>query len=73
VTQVPNASVSKVRCPSCGGLDIRPSQRDGILDNIMTMLRRSPYRCRGCRRRFYLSVSPKPVSPKPEPAVEKEV
>jgi len=50
---VPRAGGSKVRCPSCGSSDIRHSQRGGILDNIMTMFRRSPYRCRQCRRRFY--------------------
>jgi DNA-directed RNA polymerase subunit RPC12/RpoP len=64
---VPRDLLSKVRCPGCGGPDIRSSQRGGILDNIMTMFRRSPYRCRNCRRRFFIL-----DSSKPEPAVEEK-
>jgi len=33
----------------------------------MTMFRRSPYRCRNCRRRFFIL-----DSSKPEPAVEEK-
>ena len=46
-------SVEKYRCPSCGGTDTRRSYRDGLLDTLMQIFRKRPYRCRGCRRRFY--------------------
>ena len=33
-----------------------------MLDNIMKMLRKSPFRCRGCSRRFYRYDDTKPQS-----------
>jgi hypothetical protein len=53
-------SDSKLRCPSCGGPDVRRSQSHGMWDSIMQMLRKSPFRCRGCRRRFYSRGNSKP-------------
>ena len=40
-------------CPRCGGMDVRLSHSRGILDAIMASLRRVPFRCRWCARRFY--------------------
>ncbi|SPE33909.1 hypothetical protein SBA3_2070022 [Candidatus Sulfopaludibacter sp. SbA3] len=42
-----------IRCPRCGGRDIRHSYSHSLLDFFMTLLRRVPHRCRGCSRRFY--------------------
>ena len=45
-----------LRCTRCFGRDVRRSQHRGLLDNIMKMLQRSPYRCRGCHKRFYVYI-----------------
>ena len=52
-------SVGHLRCPSCGGRDIRHSLQNGIRDYIMRFFRRQPYRCRRCRHRFYRYTAPK--------------
>ncbi|HWC98391.1 MAG TPA: hypothetical protein VG456_16645 [Candidatus Sulfopaludibacter sp.] len=44
---------------SCGCVDTRPSHVHGLLDTLMSMARKVPYRCRNCKRRFYV---PQPVS-----------
>jgi DNA-directed RNA polymerase subunit RPC12/RpoP len=46
-------SDDKIRCPSCGGLDVRHSLPRGILDSIMGVFHKTPFRCRRCERRFY--------------------
>ena len=53
---MPKQSDGVRRCPRCFGRDVRPSQRRGMFDNIMEMLRRAPYRCRNCHKRFYVFV-----------------
>src|SRR5471032_2883476 len=62
VTELTTVPDSKLRCPSCGGSDVRRSQSRGVLDNIMKMVRKSPFRCRGCSRRFYRRDKPEPQS-----------
>ncbi len=47
-------SDGKIRCPSCNGLDIRHSFQRGIVDGMMSMMGRTPHRCRCCERRFYV-------------------
>ena len=49
------ASELKLRCPSCDGQDIRHSLPRGILDNVMLLFGRKPFRCRWCERRFYVN------------------
>jgi DNA-directed RNA polymerase subunit RPC12/RpoP len=49
---------SVVRCPRCGGADIRLSFRRPLLDGIMTMFRMTPLRCRACRHRFFKRLLP---------------
>jgi DNA-directed RNA polymerase subunit RPC12/RpoP len=45
----------KIRCPRCGGLDVRHSVPRGFKDSFMMTLGRSPFRCRACQYRFYKS------------------
>jgi hypothetical protein len=60
-----------IRCPRCGGRDIRHSLPRGWKDSLLLALRRHPFRCRACKCRFYRSglartgehPSDKPVSP----------
>jgi hypothetical protein len=47
-----------VRCPRCGGRDIRQSYPKPLLDSIMTMFQMKPLRCRFCRCRFYKRLLP---------------
>jgi DNA-directed RNA polymerase subunit RPC12/RpoP len=71
------SSDDTVRCPSCGGADIRHSLPRGLLDSFMMAFGKTPFRCRRCERRFYRSVAvPAPAGPdgpektalvKPEP------
>jgi hypothetical protein len=49
-----------VRCPRCGGRDVRSSLRRGFLDSLMVALKRHPFRCRACKCRFYKSIPEKP-------------
>ena len=59
----------KLRCPSCGGADIRHSLPNGILDSMMLAFGRSPFRCRRCERRFYQNTAlGMPAAPTPHPA-----
>ncbi len=44
---------SKHRCPSCGSTDTRHSYPGGALDMFMELFGKRPFRCRGCRKRFY--------------------
>ena len=59
----------KFRCPGCGGLDVRHSLKRGLVDALMEMFSRVPFRCRGCARRFY---SMEPYEETEEDAVETE-
>src|ERR1019366_2772813 len=58
------SSDDTVRCPSCGGADIRHSLPRGLLDWFMMAFGKAPFRCRRCERRFYRSVAvPAPAEP----------
>jgi len=46
-----------LRCPRCGGRDVRRSQQRGAWDALMQALRRVPQRCRSCQHRFYTYLS----------------
>jgi DNA-directed RNA polymerase subunit RPC12/RpoP len=46
-----------LRCPRCGGRDVRYSQHQGILDTLMLAFHRVPHRCRSCKHRFYIYLS----------------
>jgi len=45
-----------VRCPRCGGRDVRHSRHRGIKDAFLVALGRHPFRCRACDFRFYKSL-----------------
>lgn len=49
----PAPELSNIACPRCGEHKVRPSIKKGPLDAMLSLLRVEPYRCRGCRRRFY--------------------
>jgi hypothetical protein len=51
-----------IRCPTCGGSDIRRSLPRGPVDYVLIKLGRTPLRCRLCERRFYrVIVEPQPA------------
>jgi hypothetical protein len=41
------------RCWSCGAAKVRPSIARSLLDRLVLLLLLQPYRCAGCRIRFY--------------------
>jgi hypothetical protein len=41
------------KCWGCGALKVRRSRSRGILDAFAALSLLSPFRCRGCLRRFY--------------------
>jgi hypothetical protein len=47
-------------CPKCGSMDIRGSQTQHTLDFLLRSFSLKPYRCRSCRKRFYLRKPSKP-------------
>ena len=57
-------------CPKCGSTDIRMSQTHRTLDFLLKSFSLRPYRCRSCRKRFYLR---KPAAPDVEIDEEAEV
>ena len=56
-------------CPKCGSTDIRGSHAHHALDYLLRTFGRQPYRCRSCRRRFYLR---KPADPEQAPPPESD-
>jgi len=42
-----------LRCPSCGGHDVRRSHSRGLFDAVLSKFGKFPFRCRACTRRFY--------------------
>jgi hypothetical protein len=42
-----------MRCPSCGGVDVRKSLTRSLADAIPGVFGFAALRCRSCRRRFY--------------------
>jgi hypothetical protein len=47
----------------CGGHDVRPSARRGLMDNIRKIFSQAPYRCRACQHRYYRHLLAGPDSP----------
>jgi DNA-directed RNA polymerase subunit RPC12/RpoP len=45
-----------IRCPECGGPDIRRSLPRGPIDAIFLRLGKKPLRCRACSYRFYRAI-----------------
>jgi hypothetical protein len=43
-----------MHCPRCHGRDIRRSLPQGIIDLLMREFHQWPFRCRSCRKRFYI-------------------
>jgi hypothetical protein len=41
------------QCYVCGAMKVRPSRAEGFLDIFVTAFMIRPYRCGGCRERFY--------------------
>jgi DNA-directed RNA polymerase subunit RPC12/RpoP len=46
----------KIRCPSCGGVDVRRSLPRGLVDRFFLLFGKRPVRCRACEYRFYRSL-----------------
>ncbi|HTX34735.1 MAG TPA: hypothetical protein VME43_06935 [Bryobacteraceae bacterium] len=61
-----------IRCPSCGGSDIRRSLPRGPIDYVFMKLGKKPVRCRGCERRFYRTLV-EPANPGEGPPEERVV
>jgi hypothetical protein len=40
-------------CLSCGAMKVRQSRPSGFFDRLFSLLLIVPYRCNGCRERFY--------------------
>ena len=57
-------------CRKCGSTDIRMSQTHKALDFLLKSFSLRPYRCRSCRKRFYLR---KPSVPEVDMEDEAEV
>ena len=43
-----------LHCPRCLGRDVRRSQHQGVIDLFMETFHRWAFRCRNCRKRFYV-------------------
>lgn len=41
------------QCYACGAMKVRPSRAEGFSDTMVMSLLMRPYRCGGCRARFY--------------------
>lgn len=54
---ISEATVAK-RCPSCGSDDVRPSRRKKMLGFLYELRGAKKYRCRQCRRSFFVALSP---------------
>jgi DNA-directed RNA polymerase subunit RPC12/RpoP len=47
-----------VRCPKCGGRDVRHSHTRRMWDSFMAAFHRVPMRCRMCKGRFFVYERP---------------
>ena len=61
-----------VRCPVCGGIDVRRSYPQGLRDAIMIRWGKPPLRCRGCTHRFYYKVKPDEKLGRPDPSTSSD-
>ena len=53
---------NRMRCPKCGGSDVRRSHSKLLADRIMEIFHKRPFRCRFCECRFYRYCSPNELS-----------
>lgn len=50
--------IDLIECPACLSHDVRRSRRVGSLDELRYLVfRQLPYRCRNCKRRFFVSMA----------------
>ena len=60
-------------CFSCGARKVRPTHSVGFWDTLGTAFMIRPYRCGGCRERFYgFRRSGDPKKPPPDPALQSQ-
>jgi DNA-directed RNA polymerase subunit RPC12/RpoP len=63
------STTAKFTCPFCGSKRIRRSHRHVFVDRVfLPFLKRRPFRCMDCSKRFYSpksTDSPKPTDPRP--------
>jgi hypothetical protein len=45
-------SMTTLRCPRCGGTEVRRARRHGALERLLSALYIYPFRCQHCQRRF---------------------
>ena len=45
------------RCFYCASPDTRPSETVAVVDFLFRAVRRVPFRCRACHKRFYVPLS----------------
>ena len=45
-------------CPSCGSVNVRRSRKESRVELLQAWRSRQRYRCRECRRGFYLRIAP---------------
>jgi hypothetical protein len=58
-------------CYSCGARKVRPTHSVGFWDTLATAFMIRPYRCGGCRERFYgFRRSGEPKKPPPDPTLQ---
>lgn len=51
-----------LRCNKCGSIDVRRSDSVGFIAAVQRSFGRWPFRCRSCRRKFYLAAkAPRPM------------
>lgn len=57
------SQTAEFTCPFCGGKRVRRSHRHVFVERVfLPFLKRRPFRCMDCSKRFY---SPKPIDPRP--------
>jgi hypothetical protein len=60
-------------CFSCGARKVRPTHSIGFWDTLATAFMIRPYRCGGCRERFYgFRRSGDPKKPPADPAIQSQ-
>ncbi len=71
-TTVQKQNIANRTCRNCGSAEIRPSNRRNAVDILLGCLFLVPFRCRTCRRRFYLLWRPgmqETLNPSPGPVL----
>jgi hypothetical protein len=58
-----------MRCPKCGGADVRESHVRSLRDGLLELFGLVAYRCRACRNRFHQ----KPANANSEEELDEEI